>query len=169
MRGVATCATVGLYWHMLVDKGALLVDVALITDGIAAGQALQLLDGRRPVRVVAVTALDQAFVHPVVKGFGKIRLSRGVAAVAQLRLTLNQQELALLGVMGRVAVETPDIVAGMSGFDEMRLSMRLAVASQTASTRLLPRHVLEGEYLCDDAATGHVSRPGTMAAFATLV
>ena len=167
MRSVATGAAFCLYRHMLVDERTPLIGMALVTDQIAAGH-LQLPQSP-PVRVMAVTALHQPFVHPVVKRFGKIRLGRGMAAIAQLGLVLNQQELSLLGVMGRMAIQTAHIVAGMSRFGEMRLRLIFAVASQTARTRLLPRHILEGEYLGDVAGAGHVSRAGTMAAFATLV
>ena len=73
------------------------------------------------MRVMAVTALHQTFVDPVVIGLGKIRLGRGMASVAQLGLVLDQQVLCFLGVMGRVAVETADIAAGVRGFRKMRL------------------------------------------------
>ena len=71
---VATGASLGLYRHMLVNERALFIDVAFVANGISAGDTPQLLYGRRPVRVMAVRALHQAFIHPVMKGLGKIRL-----------------------------------------------------------------------------------------------
>ncbi len=71
---VATGASLGLYRHMLVNERALFIDVAFVANGIAAGETSQLLYGRRPVRVMAVGALHQAFIHTMVKGFGKVGL-----------------------------------------------------------------------------------------------
>ena len=135
MRRVATAAALGLHRYMLVDERALLVDVALVADEIAAGEGLQLTDGSRPMRVVAVVALHQTLVDPVVIGFGKICFGRGMASVAQLRLLLNQQMLLFLGVMRRVAIQAADIAAGVSGFREVRLLREPAqTASNTTST-----------------------------------
>jgi hypothetical protein len=61
--------------------------------------------------------------------------------------------------MGRVAVDTPDIAAGVGGLGEMRLFVSFAVAAQTARARLLPRLALENEYLGFITATGYVVRP----------
>src|SRR5208282_3098122 len=126
---VTSAAAFGLHRHMLVDEGSLLIDVALVADEIAAGQRPQLKDSSGPMRVVAVVALHQTLVDPVVIGFGKICLGRGVACVAQLGLALDQQVLFVLSVMGIVAVETSDIAAGVGGFSEMGLFMSFAVAA----------------------------------------
>ena len=42
VRRVAASAALGLYRHVLVDERALLVDVALVTNGISAGETSQL-------------------------------------------------------------------------------------------------------------------------------
>jgi len=134
---VATAATLGLYRNMFVDEGSLLVDVALVADGIAAGQGLQLPDRRRSVRIMAVSALHQALVDAVVIGLGKIRLGRRMAAVAQLGLFVDQEMLILHRMMGRVAVETSDGATGVGGFGKMGLLTTFAVTAQTARARLL--------------------------------
>jgi len=113
---VATAAALGLHRYVLVDERPLFVDVALVADGVPARQGPQLTRGRRSVRIVTVVALHQAFVDPVVIGFGKICLGRDMASVAQLGLILDQQVLFFLGVMRRVAVETADIATGVGGF-----------------------------------------------------
>ena len=89
MGRVATGAALGLYRHMLVDEGALLVDVALVANCVPARQTPQLPHSRRPMRVVAVHALHQTFIDSVVIGFGKICLRGGMASVTQLRLALD--------------------------------------------------------------------------------
>ena len=127
VRRVATAATLGFDWHVLVDEGTLLIGVALVTDGVSAGQGLQLANGGSPVRVMAVVALHQTFVHPVMERLGEIRFGGNMAAIAQLRLALNQQVLWLLGVMGRVAVEAADLAAGVGGLGKTRLLMAFTV------------------------------------------
>ncbi len=89
------------------------------------------------MRVVAVVALNQTFIHPVVIGFGKVRLGRDMASVAQLGLVFNEQMFLFFGMMRRVAVETSDIIACVRGFRKMRLRMTLAVAGKTAGAGLL--------------------------------
>src|ERR1700722_14626094 len=71
--------------------------------------------------------------------------------------------------MGRVAIETSDIAAGVSGFGEMRLLVGFAVAGQTACASLLPRLSLEHEYFGLVAAAAHVVGSGTMATLTTLL
>ena len=121
VRRVATGAALCLHRHVLVDERSLLIDVALVANGVSARQGSHLPHCRRPVRVVAVVALHQALVDPVVIRFGEIRLGRSVASVTQLRLLLDQQVTAFLGVMGRVAVQTANIAAGVGGLRKMRL------------------------------------------------
>ena len=92
-RRMATGAALSLYRDVLVNKRSLLVGVALVADGIPARQRRTCRRDPGPVRVVAVIALNQPLVDPVMKRFGKVRLGRGVASVAQLRLVLDQQML----------------------------------------------------------------------------
>jgi hypothetical protein len=72
--------------------------------------------------------LHQTLIDAVVIWFGEVCLGGSVTAVTQLGLLLDKQELFLLGVMGRVAVETSDVAAGVCGFGEMRLFVGFAVA-----------------------------------------
>ena len=114
VRRVATAAALGLHRHVLVNEGSLLVDMALVANRIPARQGPHLPKGGRAVGIVAVVALHQAFVDPVVKGFGKISFGCGMAPVAQLGLALDQQMLLFLGVMRRMAVKTANITAGVA-------------------------------------------------------
>ncbi len=124
---VATGAALGLHRHMFVDKGTLLIDMALVANGVAAGQAPQLPDSSRTVRVVAVHALHEALVNSVMIWFGEICLGRGVASITQLGLFLDEKEFFFFSVMGRVAIEASDITAGVSGLGEVRLFMGFAM------------------------------------------
>src|ERR1700677_1586732 len=71
--------------------------------------------------------------------------------------------------MGRVAIETSHIAAGVGGFSEMRLLVCFAGAAQTTRAGLLPRLSVEYKYLGFVATAGHVVRSGPMATLATLL
>ncbi len=74
-------AALGLHRHVLVDEGPLLVGVALVTNGVAAGERARLPHGRGSMKVMAVVALNQAFIYAMVKRFGKVALFCLVAAI----------------------------------------------------------------------------------------
>ena len=114
MWGVTTAAALGLYWHMFIDERTGFVRMALGTDGIPGGQGPYLSESRCSVHVVAVTALDKAFVHSMVVGLGEVSLGRCVAVIAELGLRYCQQMLRCLRVMGGVTIQAADIAAGMS-------------------------------------------------------
>jgi len=118
---------------------------------------------------VAVIALHQTLIDAVVERFGKIRFGRGVAAVAQLRLVLDEEVLLFLGVMRRVAIQAADLAAGMGGLRKMGLLVPLTVTSQATSARLLPGVILEYENLGFVAPAGDMFRAWTVAAFAALL
>jgi len=166
---MTAAATLSLHRDMLVDERPLLVDVALIANGISAGQGPCLAHGRRPVRVMAITALHQTFIDPVVIRLGKVGFGRDMTSITQLGLALDQQVLFLLRVMGRVAVEATDIAAGVRGFREPPLLMTLTVTAQAACAGFLTGVFLEHEYFGFVAAAGDVIGAGTMAAFAPLL
>ena len=129
MRGVATGTAFGFYRDVFIDEGTLLIGVALIANEIAARQAANLPHDSGAMRIVAVAASDQSFVNAVMIRLGEVCFGGNMAAVAQLGLLLDEQELFFLGVMGRMAVETSDIVAGVCGLGEMRLFVSFAVAA----------------------------------------
>ena len=129
VRRVATGTAFGFHGHVFVDEGALFIGVAFVANEIAARQAPNLPHDSCSMRIVAVAASHQALVNAVMIRLGKIRLGRDMASIAQLRLLLDEKELFFLGVMGRVAVETSDIVTGVGGLGEMRLFVSFAVAT----------------------------------------
>jgi hypothetical protein len=135
---VATAAAFGFHRYMLVNKRPLLIDMALVANGIAARQSAHLPDGCCSMWAMTVIALHQTLIDAMVEGLGEIGLGRDVAAVAQLGLALDQEVLFLRGVVRRVAIEAADIAAGVGGFRKMRLLATFAVASQAASAGLLP-------------------------------
>src|SRR5580700_8087467 len=101
MGRMATDTTLGLDRHMLVDERTLLIDVALVANGVTTRQTPQLAYGSCSMWIVAVRTLHQSLVNAVVIGLREICLGRSVASVTQLRLALDEQELFALGVMWR--------------------------------------------------------------------
>ena len=78
-------AAIDFYGRMLVDEWALLFGVALVANGVLRrGRAH--LRHHRSMDVVAVGALNQAFVDPMVKRHSELGLFAEVAGVAQFRL-----------------------------------------------------------------------------------
>jgi hypothetical protein len=86
---------------------------------------------------VAVAAVNESFIDAVVKGLAKIGTSRGMTAVAELGLLLNEQTLGLFSVMGRMAVEATDIAIGMGRLAEASLLMAGSMTTEATCARLL--------------------------------
>ena len=85
--------------------------MTLGADSIAGRQCPYLPERGRSVHVVAVAALHQSFVNPMVIRFAKVCFRGCVAAIAELRLCDRQQVLRRLRVVRGVTVETADVVA----------------------------------------------------------
>jgi hypothetical protein len=73
--------------------------VTFETDGVLRGVRAHLLGLHGAVNVVAIAALDQAFIHPVVKGHVELSFLLKMTSVTELGLALLQQELVRLRVM----------------------------------------------------------------------
>ena len=65
------------------------------------------------MHVVAVVALDKAFIDPMMIGLREISLLRKVTTVAKLRFSVDQQMLLLSGLVRRMAVQTAQVIVGM--------------------------------------------------------
>jgi hypothetical protein len=169
VRCMATAAAFSLHRNMFVDEGPLLVDMALVADCVATGEGPHLTQSGCPMRIMAVIALHQPFIHSVVIRFGKVCLGRSMASVAQLRLALDQQVLLFLGMMRRVAIDTSNVTAGVGGLGEVRLLVTFAVAGQTPCAGLLPGSPFEHKYLGLVAAARYMVRTRAMAALAPLL
>ena len=156
VRGVTTGAAFGLDGKVLENEWALLVRMALHAHGVTASDVPYLPQGAGAVKIVTVRAFHQALVHAVMERFRKIGLGSRVASVAQLGLTLRQQAMRFFGVVGRMAVQAADIVAGVSGPGKMRLPLAISVTTQAAGARLRARELLETNNLADITAAGDV-------------
>jgi len=76
VRRVARLASLHLDRLMFEHERPLLVRVALETDHILRRRRSQLMRSLRPVRIVAVRALHQSFVHSMVERHVELRLLR---------------------------------------------------------------------------------------------
>jgi len=146
-------ASLGFDWNVLVHKWALLVGVAFHTNHVAAGHGSDLPDGGCSVNIVAIAARDQTFVNPMVIGPGKVRFRGRMTSVAELGLRLYEEVLGFCSVMRRVAIYAAYVAIGMRGTAEVALFMTFTVATQAASTGILPRHRLEADDFRDIPAT----------------
>lgn len=168
MRRVATGAPFRFHGHVFVHERPLLVGVALHANCIAGRDCFDLPYRSRPVYVVAVATLQQTLVYAVVIGPGEIRFCRHMTAVTEVRLRADQQMFWLLGLVGRVAVEASNIVAGMRRSREMALLPFLAMTAQAACAGSLRGQCREPNNLGDVPTAVHVCRSGAVTRFAAM-
>ena len=83
---VTTAAPFSLHRYMLINERALLVGVALDANRISAGHGPHLAEGSGAVDVMAVAALDQAFVYSMVIRLREVGLRGYMTSVAEARL-----------------------------------------------------------------------------------
>src|SRR6478672_10307038 len=167
MRHVAGNATFRLDGGMLPGEWTGLVRVAVEANHVLRGGGTQLAAHKAAVLVMAIAADQQAFIHAMMIGLGKIRLYFQMAAIAQGRLR-GLQELAVnLGRMYRVASGASHVVLQVRGAEKIGMLLAKLVASQTALGGLLRRQGGKADDLVGIPRFGvGFARP--MAGFTTL-
>lgn len=143
MRDVAGCASFRLHHRMFMNKGSSLLRMALETNRVIGGGCAQLPYLESAVLVVAIRALHQAFVHPMMEGPAELLFDFQVAAVAELGLLVLQQAVTFLGVMGIMAIRATHIVLQVRRPPEIRMLRAKLVASQATRADIRRRSVLE--------------------------
>src|ERR1700739_731414 len=88
---------------MLVHKRTRRLGMAFRADGILVRAPLQKLVLKGAVGIMAIRALDQAFVYPVVKGKFKCRPCIGMTLIADVRLLGFEKFRLRVGMMDAVA------------------------------------------------------------------
>ena len=136
MRRVADRATLHLDGFMFIHEGSGFVGVAFETNQILRGRGPQLPCQESAMRVVAVRALHQTFVDPVMEGPGELLLLVEVAAVAEGRLACLQEELALFCMMRIVAIGAGYAVLEMHRTCVVAVLFAVLVAAQAARADL---------------------------------
>src|ERR1700722_16425081 len=99
----------------------------------------------------------------------KLRLLLQMAPIAELGLLLDQQKFSCLGMVGRMAGNTTDVILRVFRADRVHLLRTAGVAGHTRVFVLLGGVSLENKDLCNISPAGNVSRSGAMAGFAALV
>ena len=120
------------------------------------------------MRVMAVCALHQTFVHAMVEGPGELLLLVEVAAVAKQRLLFLHEKLALFGVVGIVAVCAADIVLQMRRAAKITVLFAVLVTIEATCADVRGGSILKRENLCLVPAALHVRFPGPVAGFAAM-
>ena len=86
--------------------------------------------------IVAIGALDQPFIHPVMKWPGELRLYVQMARETKLRRCLFQQKIAFLAVVRVVAIRARNAALQVGGTTVIVLLVRVLVAIQAARADL---------------------------------
>jgi len=107
---VATGASFGLYGYVFIYKRSLLVGVTFQANVISTGKSPDLSQGGCAVNVVAVAAVDEAFIHAVVVGLGEICFGRSVTSIAEIGLGSGQQVFRFLRIVGRMAIDAAHVI-----------------------------------------------------------
>ena|ERR1017187_3575094 len=111
---VARGASLGLNYIVLINKGARGFGVALGADRVLLRSRLQPLLAKCSVRIVAVSALHQAFFNLMVERHVELRLDVGVALEAKPGLSNFEQMLRIFAGVHTVAAYATHIGFAMA-------------------------------------------------------
>jgi len=134
MRRVASQAAFRLDRCVLEDEWPARLGMALGADLILIGRRLQVIVPESAMNVMAIAALDQTFIHPVMERHIERRLYIGVALKAEHGLRSLEQLLFVCAGMHAVATGAADIGLGMRRTFEV--GMRSRVTAQARSIYL---------------------------------
>ena len=166
MAGLAALDFHGL---VLEHERALLVGVALEADRVLRRGSAHLLGTYGAVHVVAIAALDQAFVDAVVERHVELSLLLKMAGVAELRLgflSRNSVVSAWCGEWQEIQLTSFFVCTELMAF---MCCGAAGMAGQAAGVDFLGGVILKDEDLRVVAAAGNVGRSRAVAAFASLV
>src|ERR1022692_647173 len=152
---------------MFKHKRTRRLGVALGTYRILIGSRLQLLALESAMRIMAIAAGHQPFIHFVMEGLSERRFHLRMAGVTKIGLRNFEQILFVFEVMHAVTVRAADFGFGMRRALEIRV--RSGMTIQTPLVNFLRRSFFEDKYLALVATTVDMVRSGTMATLATLV
>jgi hypothetical protein len=168
MCQMAGLASIGLHRLVLEYKRPLLVRVTLEANRILRRRSPHLLGTNRAVHVVAIAALHQPFIYPVMERHVELRLLLKMAGKAKLRLRFDEQKLRFFGVVRRMAGDATNVVLQMHRIDRVHVLRSAGMAIQAARADLLRRRALESENLGLVSSAVDVRLPRTVTAFASL-
>ena len=98
------------YRGVLIDEWALFFGVTLETDGILCCRRTKLSFQKSSMRIMAIVALNQPFVHSMMKGPIKLVFDFEVTAITELGLFITKKVFGDLGVMRRMALNAANVI-----------------------------------------------------------
>lgn len=161
-------AAFGLDRQVFKGEGASFVGMATETNLVLRCRRPQLLGQEPTVLVVAVGASNQALFHAMPEGAVEVLFDVGMAAVTQFRLLIDQQELLLLGVMGRVAGGAAYVIGIVLGTVEVGVFLSIFMAAQATLADVFRGFAGEDEDLTFVSAALDVFLARAVTSFATL-
>ena len=126
MRCVATEAAFALDGSMLIHERATGFHVALDADCILIGGGFEVAALEGAVDIMAIAALDQAFVDLVMEGHVEVWADVGVALVAEVRLGGDEELRIRYGLVDTVAAEAGNAGPGMRRAQEVGVGIGVA-------------------------------------------
>src|ERR1035438_6243322 len=170
MRSVAVETTLlGLYRSVLEHEWPHGVGVALGADCELPRRGPHLVAHLRPMRIVAVAALDESGIDAVSVGPREFSLLGGMAAKAQLRLLLHQQEVSVLRIVRTVTRRATDTICQVCGLGKILRLQAGLVALGTDGRRLRWTQRLKANDLRGIAAAVHVRLRWAVTALASML
>jgi len=165
---MARLASIGLYRLMLENKWPLLVRVTLEADRILRRGSPHLFGGHRAMHVVAIAALHQPFIHPMMERHVELGLLLEMARVAKLRLGLYEQKLRLFCVVRRMTRNATDVILQMHRVDCIHVLRAARMAIEAARADLLRRSAFESKNLGLVTSAFDVGLARTVTGFASV-
>lgn len=165
---MATGATFLLHRNVFKDERPHRFGMAISADGELACCGAQLPSNKAAMRIVAITAGNQAYIHAMPVWSLKLGFLRGVTSVAQQRLLRFEQVIGLGGMMRGMATQASDSILQMNGAHEVHVFQAAFMALQAAFACLLGRELGETNDLRLIAAAFHMRRSRPVAVFASV-
>ena len=156
MRHMTTGASLLLHRLVLEHKRAHGVAVAVCTNRKLSGRRAQLAARQRAMRIVAITALNQADIHAVPVGAGKFRSFPCVTSVTERWLCRCQQEAGLRRTMRRVTIDAAHTIGGVCGSIVVAVFQTALMAPEATLARLRSAQFREANDLGLVASTFHM-------------
>ncbi len=169
VRRVAASAALHFHGDVLKNEWSHLIGVALAADRESGRRDAQLAFRDRAVWIVAIRALDQAHVHAMAVGPCELGFLRGMAAVAEKRLGLDQKIFRRGGVMRGVAIQAAHAIRQVDGATVIAVLQAVLMAAQTALADHLSAALLERKNLARVSSRVNVCLPGAMAVLAAML
>lgn len=171
---VASRAAFYPYARMLKNERPALIDMAFQAGFFVIVRSRNQIRSRSgfpgrckiAVRIMAIRALNNAFIHAMFHRHIELRANRSVALVAKLALLFRQQKFRRRRIVNRMAVRADNVGLCMHGTPDIRAREILRMAAQAGIDNLRWRHMREIPDCRSASAGGHMISARPMASFA---